>query len=374
LDESEVWIDTVKQGRLTREVHGVGTLQPETSRVITATSTGLVEHIELYPGSPVDIDAVVLRLSNPQLRQNAAAARLDLEVRIAQLANEEVLLQSQMLLMQADLIALEAQLQLAHSEQAINQELFNRNMLAETTLAQSRLKEDQLQQRVELEKQRLTYQAQSHTAQLGLSRLDIRRLEAVADRLDDEVDALDVRAEFKGILQRLPVVAGQQVTVGSILAEVADPSILKAVVRIPESRASDISTGQKASVDTRTGLIKGIVSRIDPAVDRGTVTVDLRLVSIYPSGVRPDLTVAASITLETIEDTQYIGRPSRANENSELSLLKLDGDGDYATRTLIRFGRRSTDAIEVLAGARVGDRIIISDTPRWDAFNRVRIK
>ena len=87
-----------------------------------------------------------------------------------------------------------------------------------------------------------------------------------------------MRAGIAGVLTDLPLAVGQHVTIGTMLAQVVQPNQLKAQLKIAETQARDIQIGQPASIDTHNGLADGKVSRIDPAVQNGTVTVDVKLV------------------------------------------------------------------------------------------------
>ncbi len=374
VEKGAVWIDTVKRGPLLVEVRGVGTLIPENNRLITALSNGVVEELYIFPGAAIEENTLILRMSNPQLEQDAKNAELDLESSKAELANQEVLLQSQMLQMKANFAQLEAGFRQAQKLVEVNQELFEEGLLAKVTLEQSKLDQDQFEKRFELEKQRLTFQQEAHEAQLNTFRVNIKQLEAVEALLSRQVENLSVRAGIQGILQRLPVEVGQQLALGEVLAEVADPTKLKAVIEIQETQARDILIGQKATIDTRNGLIEGQVFRIDPAVENGTVAVDIQLTSKYPRGARPDLTVEGTIELQRIPDTVYVGRPAFGREESSMSLFKFETEAStYAMRTKVKFGRSSVSVIQVLEGLKPGDRVILSDASEWEKFDRINV-
>jgi HlyD family secretion protein len=172
----------------------------------------------------------------------------------------------------------------------------------------------------------------------------------------------------------MPVEVGQRVAPDTVLAKVTNPKSLKAVVRIPETQARDVQPGQIAAIDTRNGVVPGRVVRIDPAVHEGTVAVDVSLEGDLPRGARPDLTVIGTIELERLEDVLYVGRPVYGQANSTLGLFRLTPEGDHALRVQVRFGRMSVDVIEVERGLSIGDRIILSDMSKWDAFDRVRLR
>jgi HlyD family secretion protein len=182
-----------------------------------------------------------------------------------------------------------------------------------------------------------------------------------------------------GVLQRLgdstsPLQAGQQLVAGALVARVANPAKLKAAIKIPETQAKDVQLGQPAEIDTRNGVIPGHVIRIDPAVENGTVTVDVALEASLPKGARPDLSVDGTIELERLEDALYVGRPVQGQPDSSVGLFKVVDNGTAAVRVTVKLGRSSVSTIEILEGLQVGDRVILSDMSQWDAYEQVRLE
>jgi HlyD family secretion protein len=202
----------------------------------------------------------------------------------------------------------------------------------------------------------------------------IAQLRAQLRLNQEQVASLYVRAGTNGVLQQVTVEVGQQITPGTNIARVADPSSLKAVLQIPETQAKDISLGQVATVDTRgAGVATGHVVRIDPAVQNGTVLVDVRLDGGLPSGARPDLSVDGTVELERLENVLYVNRPSTGAAQSTVTLFRLEADGREALRVPVRLGRTSVSTVEIIEGLREGDTIILSDTAQWDGVDRIRL-
>jgi len=183
-----------------------------------------------------------------------------------------------------------------------------------------------------------------------------------------------VRAGIDGVLQLLPVDVGQHVTPGTNLARVADPRKLKAEIKIAETQAKDATIGQKATIDTRNGVVSGHVSRIDPSVQNGTVTVDVAIDQALPPGARPDLSVDGTIEIENLKDVLYVGRPVHGQTGSTVGIFKLEPDGSDASRVNVKLGRSSVNTIEIVEGLKVGDKVILSDMSAWDNFDRIRLK
>ena len=373
VDAATVWVDTVKRGPMLREVRGLGTLVPEDIRWIPASSDGRVERIALRPGTTVTPDSVVLELTNPQLDQALQDARLKLDAAEASLANLKVQLQNDVLEQRANAAAIGAEYRKAQMQAEMNEALARDRLVSELVLRQSRLDAEQLAARNEIAQQQLAMREESGRTQLLVQQSAIDQARAVVALKQRERSELSVHAGVEGVLQVVPVEVGQQVAAGTNLARVANPTRLKAEVKIAENQAKDVQIGQRASIDTRNGIVKGRVTRIDPSVQGGTRTVDVSLDGELPTGAVPDLSVDGTIELERMGDVLFVGRPAFGQENSTVGLFRLDADGVHASRIQARLGRTSVNTVEVLGGLEVGDQVILSDMSSWDGTDRLRL-
>jgi HlyD family secretion protein len=373
VERATVWIDTVKRGPMVRDVRGQGTLVPEDIRWIPATTQGRVERIHLRPGTHVTAGSIILDLTNPELDQALHDAQLKLNGAEASLANLRVQAQNDALAQEAATANIEADYRKAALQVEANAQLAAKGLVADMILKQARLDADQLSARYAIAKKQLASFAESTTARLAVQQSEVEQARAVVRLKQQQVDDLHVRAGFDGVLQLVPVEVGQQVAPGTNLARVADPSRLKAELRIPETQAKDIQPGQTASIDTRNGLVAGTVVRIDPSVQNGTVTVDVTMTEALPKGARPDLSVDGTIELERLHDVLYVGRPAFGQDQSAVGLFKLQPNGN-AARVQVKLGATSVNAVEIRSGLVVGDQVILSDMSNWDAFDRIRLQ
>jgi len=373
VDLGTILTDTVKRGDMIRQVRGLGTLVPEDIRWIPATTDGRVETIVVRPGTTVTPDTVLIELSNPRVEQEARDAELALRAAEAELASLRVQLANALLSQRAAAATVQADFTQAKLAAEANARLGKDGLVSELILKQSIARAEELVTRLELEKKRLASAEGSIETQLAALRAVVEQRRALADLRRSQSSALRVRAGVAGVLQELPLQVGQQVTPGANLARVADPSRLRADLRIAETQAKDIAIGQKAMIDTRNGIVPGRVVRIDPAAQAGTVGVDVALEGELPRGARPDLNVDGTIEIDHLRNILYVGRPAFGQEQSTVTLFKLEPDGTHAVATRVKLGRSSVQTIEVVEGLRAGDRIILSDTSAYEV-DRIRLR
>jgi HlyD family secretion protein len=372
VDHATVWIDTVKRGPMLRQVRGLGTLVPEDVRWIPATTIGRVERIILRPGTTVGADTAILELSNPTLEQEAEEASLKLKAAEAAQANLRVQLDNDNLQQEATTASIEADYQKAALQYEVNRQLEDKKLVATIIVRQSKLDADQLAGRLEIAKKQLASRTESNRSRLAVQQSEVDQARALLALKSRQVAELHVRAGVAGVLQLVPVEVGQQVAPGTNLARVADPTLLKAELKIAETQAKDIQIGQHASIDTRNGIVEGTVTRIDPSVQNGTVTVDVAMTGPLPKGSRPDLSVDGTIELERLPDVLFVGRPAFGQEQSTVGLFRLQPDGS-ASRVPVTLGKSSVNTVEVRSGLNIGDQVILSDMSAWDGFDRIRL-
>ncbi len=374
VDMSGLWPGTVRRGPMEVNRRGLGALKPEEIHWIAAAQDSRVSQIVRRAGiDPVKANDVILVLSDPDLELEAEKAEWTLKQEQANLANLKVKLESDKLDQQANLASLESQYTQAKLTGDRDLELTRLNLLSDLTSRLSVDQANQLQSRVILEKQRLKIADQSIRAQIDAQQVVVESAQAAYDLKRKQVDQLTIRAGIDGQLQEVDVEVGQRVAAGTILAKVADPKKLKAVLQIAETQMKDVRVGLDATVDTRNGIIPGRVIRIDPAAQNGTVGVDVALLAPPPPSARPELSVDGTIEIERVPDLVYVDRPVSGEPDTTIGLFKIDPDGKGASRVNVKLGRASVNTIEVKDGLKVGDRVILSDMSQYDQYSRIRL-
>lgn len=374
VERSTVWIDAVKRGEMLRQVRGPGTLVPEQFRWIAAVTAGRVEQILVEPGQEVTADTPLLILTNPDVQLQALEAQRQLADAEADYLDLKATLETQILTQQSSSATVEAEYNDAQRRADASAELASRGLIASLDAKQAEERAREMETRLDLEAKRLGVSTRTMREQLAVQAANVERLRAIARFRQEQVESMNVIAGVDGVVQDIPLEVGQWAQSGTLLTRVVVPGKLKAELRIPETQAKDVVLGQRASIDTRNGIVSGRVSRIDPAVQQGTVTVDVKLEGALPAGARPDLSVDGTIEIERLDDVLFVGRPAYGQGESVVGLFKLDPKGEAAQRVQVKLGKSSVNTIEVQGGLDEGDRVILSDMSAWDAVDRIRLQ
>ncbi|HEX7150868.1 MAG TPA: HlyD family efflux transporter periplasmic adaptor subunit [Thermoanaerobaculia bacterium] len=372
LSRATLWTGRVTRGPMLREVRGTGVLTPLEIRWLASPASARVERIVAQPGTAVEANDVIVELTNPELVQSADEARLALAAAEAELASRMIELESDFLAQQANAASVIAHAREADRKLRIEEELARQGLNSGLALDLARTRAEELRTRQSIEERRVTMAGQSFHTRVAEVRARVDQLRSAAKLRAQQRDALSVRAGIRGIVQQVPVEIGQQLAPGATLAKIAQPERLKAELRVAETQARDIQAGQRVVIDTRNGTVRGTVLRVHPASHHGSVTVDIYLPSQLPKGARPDLTIDGVIELERLANVLHVARPLQVEEQSRVSLFRIDGD--EATRVRVRTGRASASEIEVLDGLREGDEVVLSDVSSYAGAKRLRLK
>lgn len=376
VERATIWTDTVKRGSMLRQVRGLGSLIPshEDVQQIPAETEATVIRILQLPGSQVKPDTVLVEMTNPQLEQEALDAQLQVKAAQAEFDSLKVKLQSDLMTQKAGAATVNADYNEAQRQAQTDKSLYDLGVISGLAAKASAGKAQELVTRNQIEDDRLKINEQAIKSELAVQQAKVDEMRALAELKQKQLERLRVRAGVEGVLVEMPLNVGQHVLPGTELAKIVQPNHLMAELKIPETQARDVTIGEPASVDTHNGVIAGTVSRVDPAVQNGTVTVDVKLTGELPKGARPDLSVDGTIDLERLENVLYVGRPAFGQESSTISMFKLDPDGNTASRVQVKTGRASVNLIQIESGLHEGDTVILSDMSRWDNTDRVRLE
>jgi HlyD family secretion protein len=376
VERGTVWTDTVKRGPMLRQVRGLGTLIPsqEFTRQIPAETEATVIRIRVLPGTEVKVATILLEMTNPQVEQAALDAQLQLKAAEAAYQSLRVRLDSELMNQKAGAATVTQDYSQAKLQAETDKALYDLGVISGLTYRSSKGKADELTTRNGLEEQRLTIAEKAIITQMAEQQARVDQMRTLATLKQKQLNDMKVRAGIDGVLVDLPLQVGQHVTPGTMLGRVVQPNHLIAELKIAETQARDVQIGEPASVDTHNGVVAGTVMRVDPAVQNGTVTVDVTLTGELPKGAWPDLSVDGTVDLERLADVIYVGRPAFGQENSTISLFRLDPDTKGAVRVPVKVGRASVNSIQVMEGLHEGDTVILSDMSRWDNTDRIKLE
>ena len=374
VDRATLLIDSVSRGTLVRQVRAPGTLVPERNLFISAVTQGRVEALPLRPGAVVEPNTLIAVLTNPDVEMQALDAQRQLGAAEAQLITLRATLEQQRLTQQSAIEQLQTQLAEAQRQARTFEALGEKNLASANEVKTAQERAADLAGRIRIAKEQLRVLEGSVDAQIRQQEQQVTQMRTILQFQQERLASMQVRAGESGVLQELPLELGVWVTPGQRLARVAQPGKLKAVLRVPESQAKDIVLGQETDVDTRNGIVKGRVMRVDPIATNGTVIVEVALEGELPAGARSDISVDGTIEIERLNNVLYTQRPGYGQPESTVQLFKLEPDGKHASRVTVQLGRASVNTIEIRGGLQPGDRVIVSDITNFDNVNRIRLQ
>ena len=373
VDKASLQFVTVESGPMICRVEGLGTLVPEDVRWLSAGTDGHVDQILLRPGAHVKPDTIILQLSNPDLNRQITDAELAMKKSEAELANLRVQLQAQLLNEKAIQAQLEFDSTQAKPEAERDEALLTEQLGTSMNAKISRARADSLATRLQIEREKLGIAEEAREAQLTAKQAEVAQMQALYSLRNQQKEALLVRAGMNGVLEEVSIGNGQQIGPGTILARVANPSRLMARVNVPEGQASRIALNQPATIALQGHSYPAKVVHIDPNVQNGTVSIDLKFYGARPREAFSDLSASGSIDVQRIPLTTFVRWPLQTHGGAPLSLFKLSVDGKQASRLEVQLGRVCADRVQIARGLQPGDQIIVSDMSPWRSYSNLQL-
>jgi HlyD family secretion protein len=368
---SQVSIDTVQQGRLDIKVSANGELKSRNLEQLTAQVPGRVEKIHVRPGTRVEAGQLITELSNPQIVASAEEARSVWEGALREKKATQADLQGRLLLQESVAVQAKFNLERARVQLESDASVADQGIISKNDYRRSKLNAQQAEELYTIEISRTKRIRDNISVQVSVSESRVAQVARALERASNEVANLKIKAGIKGIVQAVDLEVGQQVQAGTQVGRLAQEDDLYAELKVAAREAGEIRVGQEVTVDTRNGVVKGKVSRIDPGVTQGAVIVDVELLGPLPSGARPQLQVEGTIYIVQLPDTLFVGKPAYVKADAEVSVFRLDASGRYAERMTVKVGKVSLTQVQVLEGLRPGDRIITSETDKWSDQARI---
>ncbi len=373
VDASDIWIGQVQQGDMKQTVSGFGTLKSKTTRLLTSYSNAVVDEILLRPGAIVTPDSIILKLSDPEIEQAVRNAERTLTQSKNQYLQLEINQQRELLSQQASLEVLRSSLESAELEVLAQSQLIEQGIVSNIDYQRSLLQQRQLTRRVDIEQKRVTQLTDLHAATLAIANSNIKAQEEALALIKQTQERLVVKAGIAGVMQSLSVELGQSVAPGQQLALVGSMSELYALVNIPQAHMQHVAMEQKVTIDTRSGVTTGYVSRIEPVITNGSIQVEVTLTSELTENARPELNISGIIEIGTLSNVLYVQKPINSKPGAEGMLYRLDESGETAIATTVRYGAETKDTIQIVSGASVAQRFILSDMSRWKEHSALSI-
>jgi len=375
IERNKLVFAEVKHGTFIVSVRGNGVLEPDHIQWLSAGVDAKVEKLAVKAGNFVKAGDLLVELSNPQLLQQLAETRWELEAREAEAIASNVAQEEALLAQKAKVLG--AKLDYENSLLKYNAQT---ELLTKTTGTVSKLAYEQTRQTTEQLRQRWTISTQQRSkmeenlvAQGNARIARLNKTRRSLESIQQKVDNLQVRASIDSVVLDLPVELGQRIAMGASIAKLAEHNSLIAALKVPELQIRDVRKGQTVVIDTRNNKMQGIVARVDPAVVNGNVQVDVAFSGPLPPDARADLSVEGEIIVAEIENTLYVDRPIFAQSESQSPVYKLTDNEQFAQRVMVNTGYGSSSEIQIMQGLSAGDKVVTSDPSLWDKHQKIRI-
>lgn len=373
VDSDLVVFGHVQRGPMQRNVYAWGKFVPDRTQTVRTQESGEVAVIYAAEGDYVRAGDRLIELYNPDIQlavekaeRKFASVRAGMIALSREQATRRLALEAEIADARAAYLVAEDELEEAVSRSG--------NKADARSVRRARERLGTLARRLASDQERLDLIRTSTEDQMSARRDELRWMESILDRERSRLESLTLRATGDGIVEEVLVEPSEIVRGGMTVARVALSDRLKAELMVYASDGNEIEPGLPVSMESETVAVTGRVSEVRPEPDGSRAQVTVVLDENPRVGSDDDLAVTAAIQLPTLDDAVFVKRPAYVGNNEWGTVFRISEDGTYAERVKVKFGRGSTDVIEVVSGLEIGDRVICSDTSEFDDLDVIKLK
>ncbi|NOU49908.1 efflux RND transporter periplasmic adaptor subunit [Pseudoalteromonas sp. JBTF-M23] len=368
--KDEVKVATVEQGDLVRDIAATGKIVAANAPQVYSPEQGIITLL-VKAGDKVTEGQNIAKVVSPELQnalkqQHSEVQRLmgELERQKLEARRETLNLNKLLDLAQVELSAAERENRRA--QLSIKKSLISQIDLEKAVddLSRAKLTFKHAQHEVELAKDTLAFELKSAQSTL-------QRQQLVVKELERKVNNLDIKASVTGIVGNLLVQPQALVSQNQALMTLVDLTAFEAQLQVPESYANELGLGMQVALKIGLHEVMGELSAISPEVNQREVTTRVRFSQQGLTGIRQNQRLSARILLENKQNVLKVKRGSFLEAGGDFVYRVKDG---HAQKTAVQIGAVSINAVEVIAGLKAGDQIVISNYTPFEHAQEIMLR
>jgi HlyD family secretion protein len=360
VERAELDIASVQPGVFRDELVVRANAAPLASVVLDSVESGRIEEVFVRDGELVKKGQLLFRIANPQRNLELLARQAEQAQQLYNLSNLRLAQESDRSARRRRLDELAFNLEQARKRHARNERLAAQGFISAVALEESADAFDKERGALELEHRSAAADSRVRTPALAQLEKAIGGLDTGLQLVRATVDALVVRAPVAGRLTDFRMQVGESIATGRNVGRIDDPARFKLAARIDEFYLNRVAIGRTGSVDYDGRRYPVQVAGVYPQVKEGRFLAELLFTGAQPGSLRPGQSLDAQLTLGEPARALLLPAGAWVSDSGGAWVYVLGADGRTASRRAIRSGRRSGAQVEVLAGLRAGERVIVS--------------
>jgi len=368
---ADIVVAEVRRGSVDNTINAAGVVIPVHEEVVSSPGASRIAKVLAKPGQQVRQGELLLELDDREIRLALEA----LKEQLAQQENRIVVLKLEMeqklKQTRSAIELLEIDLQASRALRERNRKLRESGLVSGQDLLTSELNvqrnEVQLRQQHELieDTRRATASA------IAAANLQKEILQKQIARQDGLLLQTRVAAPFSGMLTSLVEEEGASVAAGQLVARVSELNNYRVEATLSDFHARQLAAGQPVRVEQNGEILAGRVHTILPEIQNGTIKLLVDLEQPHNPHLRNKMRVDVNVVTASRANVLVIDNGAAFNGKGRQPAFAVQ-DG-AARKTWIELGSSDGKLVEVVNGARPGDRFIVSDTSTFKDLDSIRI-
>ena len=372
VNAGDVRVAEVRRGAIANTISAAGVVIPVHEELVSSPIPTRVARVQARLGQEVKAGELLLTLDD-------AAVRLALDAVKEQLAQQDNRIVSLTLEMEQKRKQLVSSIELLELDLESAQAKYQRfNTLRKSGAVSG---EDMLTAELNVKRAQIQLRQTRESIEDGkratASSIDGARLQQAILRKQLEQQQLllaqaSVRAPFAGMVTALMAEEGASVATGQLVAKVSEMNNYRVEATLSDFHARAIEAGQQVTVTQNGRRIGGQVATVLPEIQNGAIKLLVTLAAPHDPQLRNKMRVDVDIVTANKADTLLVDAGDAFNGRGPQTAFVVDGG--VARKRTIEIGAGDGQAVEIVNGARLGERLIVSSLERFKDADSVRLK
>jgi HlyD family secretion protein len=368
---ADVVIAEVRRGNVDNTINAAGVVIPVHEEVVASPGASRVAKVHAKPGQQVAAGDLLLELDDHEIRLALEALKEQLaqqDNRIATLTQEQAQKRTQIA---SAIELLEIDLQAARATLERSQKLRSSGLVSGENLLTAELNVKRTE--IQLRQQRALLDATQRTTASNIAAADLQKaiLQKQIAQQEQLLDRTRVRAPFGGMLTWLVEEEGASVAAGQLVARVSELNNYRVEATLSDFHARQLAPGQAVRVEQNGEAMAGTVHTILPEIQNGTIRLLVDLAQPRNGSLRNKMRVDVNVVTERRANVLVVDSGAAFNGRGPQPVFVVDGG--VARKRTVTLGASDGHVVEVAAGARAGERVIVSDTHAFKDRDTIRI-
>jgi HlyD family secretion protein len=368
---ADIVVSEVRPGNVDNTINAAGVVIPVHEEVVSSPGASRIARVHAKPGQQVKQGELLLELDDREIRLALEALKEQLAQQENKVLTFKLDMEQKHKQIASAIELLEIDLQASRALRERNRKLRESGLVSGQDLLTSELNVQRNEIQLRQQRELIADTRRATASSIAAANLQRAILQKQIARQEGLLEQTRVTAPFAGMLTSLVEEAGASVAAGQLVARVSEVNNYRVEATLSDFHARQLAAGQPVRVEQNGEVLAGRVHTILPEIQNGTIKLLVDLEQPHNPHLRNKMRVDVNIVTGRRANVLVLDNGAAFNGKGRQPAFKV-ADG-AARKTQLELGASDGKVIEVVAGARAGERFIVSDTSAFKDLDNIRI-